>query len=51
MRFGYSTNAFVKFSLTEAVKKIAALGFKAVMQDSCYGEKDPPFSPHSDVDD
>jgi sugar phosphate isomerase/epimerase len=30
MYFGYSTNAFVKFSLTEAIKKIADLGFKAV---------------------
>jgi sugar phosphate isomerase/epimerase len=30
MRFGYSTNAFVKFSLLEALKKIAGLGFKGV---------------------
>jgi len=30
MRFGYSTNAFVKFSLTDAIRKIAGLGFKAV---------------------
>jgi sugar phosphate isomerase/epimerase len=30
MRFGYSTNAFVKFTLPEAIKKIAGLGFKAV---------------------
>jgi sugar phosphate isomerase/epimerase len=28
MVFGYSTNAFKKFSLTEAVEKIARLGFK-----------------------
>ena len=30
MYFGYSTNAFVKFSLNQAIEKIAALGFKAV---------------------
>jgi len=30
MRFGYSTNAFVKYSLPEAVAKIAQLGFRAV---------------------
>jgi sugar phosphate isomerase/epimerase len=30
MKFGYSTNAFVKFSLFEAVEKIAALGFGGV---------------------
>ena len=30
MRFGYSTNAFTKFSLTEAIKKIAGLGFRAI---------------------
>lgn len=30
MIFGYSTNAFVKFSLFEAVEKIAALGFGGV---------------------
>jgi len=30
MVFGYSTNAFVKFSLTEAIEKIARLGFKGV---------------------
>ena len=30
MRFGYSTNAFVKFSLPDAIRKIAGLGFKAV---------------------
>jgi len=30
MHFGYSTNAFVKFSLTDAIGKIAGLGFKAV---------------------
>jgi sugar phosphate isomerase/epimerase len=28
MIFGYSTNAFVKFSLIEAIEKIAALGFQ-----------------------
>ena len=28
--FGYSTNAFVKFSLDESLKKIAALGFRGV---------------------
>jgi len=27
MAFGYSTNAFVKFNLTESLEKIAALGF------------------------
>ena len=30
MKFGYSTNAFVKFSLSEAIIKIFRLGFKAV---------------------
>lgn len=30
MAFGYSTNAFVKFSLFEAVEKIARLGFQGV---------------------
>ena len=30
MIFGYSTNAFVKFSLLEALEKIAGLGFKGV---------------------
>ena len=30
MVFGYSTNAFVKFSLFEAIKKIAGLGFKGI---------------------
>ena len=30
MTFGYSTNAFVKFSLFEAVEKIARLGFQGV---------------------
>jgi sugar phosphate isomerase/epimerase len=30
MIFGYSTNAFVKFSLFEAIEKIARLGFKGV---------------------
>ncbi|MGC1405058.1 MAG: sugar phosphate isomerase/epimerase [Thermodesulfobacteriota bacterium] len=30
MKFGYSTNAFVKFSLPEAVKKIGDLGFQGI---------------------
>jgi sugar phosphate isomerase/epimerase len=30
MIFGYSTNAFVKFSLDESLKKIAELGFRGV---------------------
>ena len=30
MTFGYSTNAFKKFSLTEAIEKIARIGFKGV---------------------
>jgi sugar phosphate isomerase/epimerase len=30
MIFGYSTNAFVKFTLMEALEKIAALGFRGV---------------------
>jgi sugar phosphate isomerase/epimerase len=30
MTFGYSTNAFVRFSLFEAVEKIARLGFRGV---------------------
>jgi sugar phosphate isomerase/epimerase len=30
MTFGYSTNAFVKFSLPDAINRIAGLGFKGV---------------------
>ena len=30
MVFGYSTNAFVKYSLFEAIEKIAGLGFKGI---------------------
>ena len=30
MVFGYSTNAYVKFSLFEAIEKIAALGFQGM---------------------
>jgi sugar phosphate isomerase/epimerase len=30
MVFGYSTNAFVRFSLFEAIQKIACLGFKGI---------------------
>lgn len=30
VKFGYSTNAFVKFSLLEAVEKIADLGFQGI---------------------
>lgn len=30
MIFGYSTNAFVKFSIFESIEKIAALGFRGV---------------------
>ena len=30
MKFGYSTNAFVKFSLEDSVAKIASLGFKGL---------------------
>jgi sugar phosphate isomerase/epimerase len=30
VKFGYSTNAFVKFSLSEAVEKIAGLGFGGI---------------------
>jgi len=30
MYFGYSTNAFVRFSLEEAIKKIARLGFSGI---------------------
>lgn len=30
MVFGYSTNAFVKFALTDAIHRIAALGFRGV---------------------
>jgi sugar phosphate isomerase/epimerase len=30
LKFGYSTNAFVRFSLLDAVKKIAALGFQGL---------------------
>ena len=30
MVFGYSTNAFKRFTLTEAIEKIARIGFKGV---------------------
>ena len=30
MVFGYSTNAFVKYSLIESLEKIAGLGFRGV---------------------
>jgi sugar phosphate isomerase/epimerase len=30
MIFGYSTNAFVKYSLEESIRKIARLGFKGI---------------------
>jgi len=30
MIFGYSTNAFVKYNLIEAIEKISRLGFKGV---------------------
>ena len=30
MIFGYSTNAYVKFSLIEAIERIAGLGFRGV---------------------
>jgi sugar phosphate isomerase/epimerase len=30
MIFGYSTNAFVRYSLEESIQKIARLGFKGI---------------------
>lgn len=48
MKFGYSTNAFVKYTLLTAVEKIAALGFPGIeimcdkphLYPPEYGEKD-----------
>lgn len=48
MRFGYSTNAFVKYSLFEAVEKISQLGFGGV---EIMGDRPhlypPDFDPES----
>ncbi len=48
MKLGYSTNAFVKFSLSEAVEKIAAMGLGAV---EIMGDRPhlypPDFGPES----
>jgi sugar phosphate isomerase/epimerase len=48
MRFGYSTNAFVKYSLIEAVEKISQLGFGGV---EIMGDRPhlypPDFEPQS----
>jgi sugar phosphate isomerase/epimerase len=46
MIFGYSTNAFVKFSLIESIEKIAELGFKGV---EIMGDRPHLYPP--DVDD
>lgn len=46
MIFGYSTNAFVSYSLTESIEKIAKLGFKGV---EIMGDRPHLYPP--DVDD
>jgi sugar phosphate isomerase/epimerase len=47
MKFGYSTNAFVKSSLFEAVEKIAALGFGGV---EIMGDRPHLYPPDWDPD-
>ncbi|MEW6672741.1 MAG: sugar phosphate isomerase/epimerase family protein [Thermodesulfobacteriota bacterium] len=49
MAFGYSTNAYVKFTLTEAIERIARLGFRAV---EIMGDRPhlyPPDFPEKDL--
>lgn len=47
MVFGYSTNAFVKFSLFEAIERIARLGFKGV---EIMGDRPHLYPPDFDED-
>lgn len=47
MTFGYSTNAFVKFSLEESVEKIARLGFKGL---EIMGDRPHLYPPDYDTD-
>lgn len=47
MIFGYSTNAFVKFSLFEAIEKIGRLGFKGV---EIMGDRPHLYPPDFDDD-
>ena len=47
MVFGYSTNAFVKFTLFDAVKKIGLLGFKGV---EIMGDRPHLYPPDFDDD-
>ena len=47
MVFGYSTNAFVKFSLFEAIEKIGRLGFKGV---EIMGDRPHLYPPDFDDD-
>ena len=48
MIFGYSTNAFVKFSLLESLEKIAALGFRGV---EIMGDRPHLYPPDFDAAD
>lgn len=48
MIFGYSTNAFTKFSLIESLEKIAKLGFKGV---EIMGDQPHLYPPDFDADD
>jgi sugar phosphate isomerase/epimerase len=51
MKFGYSTNAFVKFSLQEATEKIAGLGFGGIEIMADRPHLYPPdFSPEKTAD-
>jgi len=47
MIFGYSTNAFVKFSLSESIEKIAGLGFSGV---EIMGDRPHLYPPDYDPD-
>ena len=47
MIFGYSTNAFVKFTLEESVEKIARLGFKGI---EIMGDRPHLYPPDYDGD-
>ncbi|MBW2406437.1 MAG: sugar phosphate isomerase/epimerase [Deltaproteobacteria bacterium] len=48
MIFGYSTNAFVKFSLDESLEKIAALGFRGV---EIMGDRPHLYPPDFEAED
>ena len=48
MIFGYSTNAFVRFSLLESLEKIAALGFRGL---EIMGDRPHLYPPDFDAAD